>query len=212
MVSASESPLREGRAPRDGTGESGAARAEPRRRFRPFTRETTYSLRRHISALLELSNMREPVELPDSVACHGCGEDVALAAERCGCGADLDPLERTSCAALEHLEPGVKTELPKDAVGDPCDSGYRGSVLGRRLGQRADYRMRASALHDGDGRELHLREFDDRYTLHVDRHPARSPRHAVDDAPEVGLAAAAATVAALGLTAAVGALFGGEDG
>ncbi len=155
--------------------------------------------------------MREPVELPDSVACHGCGEDVALAAERCGCGADLDPLERTSRAALEHLEPGVKTELPGDAVEDPCDSGYRGSVLGRRVGQRADYRILASRLRDGDRRELHLREFDDRYTLHVDRHPARSPRHALSDAPEVGVAAGVAAVAAVGLTAAVGVLFGGED-
>lgn len=156
--------------------------------------------------------MREPVELPDPPACRGCGDDVDLDVERCGCGAHLDPLERTSRAALEHLEPGVKTELRADSVEDPRNSGYRRSVLGRRLGQRADYRMLASEIRDGDGRELHLREFDDRYTLHVDRHPARSPRHAFADAPEVGVAAGVAAVAAVGLTAVAGAFLGGGRG
>lgn len=56
--------------------------------------------------------------------------------------------------------------------------------------------------HDGtDSRELHLREYEDRYTLHWDAHPATSPMHAVKDAPDYG----AACLAAVGLAvAAVG--------
>jgi hypothetical protein len=47
-------------------------------------------------------------------------------------------------------------------------------------------------------RELHLREYEDRYTLHWDAHPATSPMHAVRDAPDYG----AACLAAVGLAAA----------
>jgi len=52
-----------------------------------------------------------------------------------------------------------------------------------------------------DGRELHLREYEDRYTLHWDAHPATSPMHAVKDAPDYGaacLAAAGVVAAAVG--------------
>lgn len=228
--------------------------------------------------------------LPETVDCHSCGRETALDAGRCACGARFDPLLRASEAALENLEHKESVVLEKDIIGDPTESGYRRSRLGKPKGQNRDYRLGASffegdeeaekedeeetsshsfdvdvvslpsfvgigtpsfenvavsiptpanlrvpsfrlgvpsfggvstpyvgagALSHGDveekavkengdtdagtdSRELHLREYKDRYTLHWDAHPARSPMHAVRDAPDYG----AACVAAVGLAAA----------
>ncbi len=155
--------------------------------------------------------MRDMESLPDAFDCVDCGRAVSLAAESCGCGNDMDPLERVGRAALEHLEHGEKAVIPEEITGHPVESGYRMSRLGRRRGQNHDYRLKASELRDDDNRELHIREYDDRRTIHVDRHPARHPRHAVDDAPEVGVAAGVAAFAAVGLTAAASVLRNRRD-
>ncbi len=145
--------------------------------------------------------MSEPEAVSETLRCPSCGDDASLEPASCGCGGSLDTLQRVSDYALEHLEHGDKITLPPEAVDEPTESGFHRSRLGRRKGQSADYRMPASTLKEGDGRELHLRVYTDRYTLHVDKHPARNPRHAVDDAPEVA-AAGVAAFAAVGLTAA----------
>lgn len=155
--------------------------------------------------------MSETVEPPVSLDCRGCGAAALLESTRCGCGVEFDVLRRASRAALENLERGQKLRLSHDKVADPVESGFRRSRLGRRVGQQADYRMLASRLKEGDGRELHLREYADGYALHVDRHPARNPRHVVDDAPEVGVAAGVAAFAAVGIVAVASTFLGGED-
>lgn len=93
---------------------------------------------------------------------------------------------------LESLGHREAVVLPKDLTDDPTEAGYRSSKLGKRKGQKRDYRMRASALDSDDGRELHLREYENRYTLHWDAYPAKNPMHAVKDAPGYGVACATA--------------------
>lgn len=74
-----------------------------------------------------------------------------------------------------------------------------GNVGTPSLGGGDDEGNGAGTSQEGtDSRELHLREYEDRYTLHWDAHPATSPMHAVKDAPDYG----AACVAAAGVVAA----------
>jgi len=160
---------------------------------------------------------------PEHLECNLCGRETPGDASTCDCGASFNPLRRLSEKALEELDHSEAVVVPKEAVDDPTESGYRRSHLGKRKGQKRDYRMSASEFKgrdeegrevyaDGgeesdeetDSRELHLREYDDRYTLHWDAHPATSPMHAVKDAPDYGaacvaLAGVAVTAVASGL-------------
>lgn len=174
--------------------------------FKPFTALRNLKPRHHYTSPATTWTMDGVEALPELPNCSCCAESPDPGVRRCGCGNQLDPLERISEAALRALETGVEIQLPPDILDDPEETGYRRSILGRRTGQLQDYRMLAERFDEEDGRELHLREYTDRYTLHVDRHPARHPRHAVDDAPEVGVAAGVAVFAAVGLTAAASVL------
>ena len=139
------------------------------------------------------------MSLSDTLNCDSCGREIPVEAEVCPCGTEFDAIRRVSEAALERLGHREETELPKCLTGDPTEAGYRTSRLGKRKGQSRDYRMKASSLgRDEDGRELHIREYEDSYTLHWDAYPARNPMHAVKDAPDYG----AVCVAAAGLVAA----------
>lgn len=136
------------------------------------------------------------MSLSDTLDCDSCGREASVEAEVCQCGTGFDPVRRVSEAALESLGHNEGTELPKSMFEDPTEAGYRPSRLGKRKGQSRDYRMSASVLRgddeERDGRELHLREYEDRFTLHWDAYPARNPMHAVKDAPDYGAVCAAA--------------------
>jgi len=154
---------------------------------------------------------------PETLRCDSCGDETSTGAYACDCGENFDPLCRISQWALDELGHSEAFVIPKEVTDDPIESGYRFSRLGKPKGQKRDYRMKSSELHtekkegytDGgqrpdtgkqtrtpDRRELHLREYEDRYTLHWDAHPARSPMHAVKDAPDYGaICVAVATVA-----------------
>lgn len=128
-----------------------------------------------------------------TIKCDSCGRGVEVRGGglSCPCGEGFETVRRISEAALESLGHRESLVLPKDLTDDPEEAGYRTSRLGKRKGQKRDYRLRASSLgRDEDGRELHLREYEDRYTLHWDAYPARSPMHAVKDAPDYGAAVA----------------------
>lgn len=144
----------------------------------------------------------DTISLSDTLNCESCGRKISVEAKVCTCGTGFDPVRRVSEAALERLGHKEDAELPKSLFEDPTDAGYRPSRLGKRKGQSRDYRMSASMLRgddeEGDGRELHLREYEDRFTLHWDAYSAKNPMHAVKDAPDYG----AACVAAVGIVAA----------
>lgn len=100
--------------------------------------------------------------------------------------------------------------VAKHAVEHPCDAGMVRS-LGVPLGQVADWRM--PSPHCGG---LHVREFVDRYTAHLDQVNPNCdlPGHVAADAPAIGggVAVGALLGLALGESAGamlVGALLGG---
>lgn len=114
---------------------------------------------------------------------------------------------------LQQTDAPKVVTMAKHDVEHPCDAGMVRS-LGVPLGQLADWRM--PAPHCGG---LHVREFVDRYTAHVDQvNPVCDlPGHMASDAPTIGggVAIGALVGLALGESAGamlVGALIGGLVG
>jgi len=73
----------------------------------------------------------------------------------------------------------TETSVSKWGMPHPLEAGFVGSV-GELAGQRFDFRLPLD-----DGREVHVREYGDRYTLHLDKVSAvRNPLgHLLSDAP-----------------------------
>jgi hypothetical protein len=73
----------------------------------------------------------------------------------------------------------AETTLSKWGMPHPFEAGFVASV-GEAAGQRADFRLPLD-----DGREVHVREYGDHYTLHLDQVSAvRNPLgHLLSDAP-----------------------------
>jgi hypothetical protein len=126
-------------------------------------------------------------------ACPDCGTAVSWSttAQCVDCGAPVDPTTPGHCPACHApVSPWDAViarvrEMPfhvdvavSDAVPPPVSAGFDPG-RGKPAGQRADYRLPLP-----DGTEVHVREYDDRFTVHRDRHSAEQRlRHLALDAP-----------------------------
>lgn len=103
---------------------------------------------------------------------------------------------------------GREITIPKkDASGEfipaPEESGLFRKSIGEPKGQMADWRAPVAGSRKG----VHVVEFEDRYSIHVDRFdPSKQPlKHLVYDSPKTGVALA---LAGIGAAAALRALIG----
>ena len=90
-----------------------------------------------------------------------------------------------------------------DEIPAPSESGLFRKSVGEPKGQIADWRASIS----GSQRGVHVVEFEDRYSVHVDNFdPAKQPlKHIIHDSPGTGIAIA---LIGIGASAAVRALLG----
>jgi len=94
------------------------------------------------------------------------------------------------------LPPHVEFRIPKRTVPSPEAVGFKETGLGDLKGARKQYRLRLP-----DGRSLHLRDYDQYYTIHWDEiDPELDPLgHLVKDAPDWLILLALLLIAGIGI-------------